>query len=105
MDLKNLPVVEKVKVLVDAIDGSKQTNEALSLCQDGDSMAEVLLNASSKLGLGLSKSDLMNTPPIRDWIWWKNKEALLTIGDGTPRHKQDKPSKKKGFLGWFFGSL
>ena len=102
MDLKNLSVAQKVKMLVNAIDGSKQTNEALSLCEDGDSMIEVLLGTSAKLGLGLSRQDLMATPPIRDWIWWKNKEALLTIGNGTPRHKQDKSAKKKGFLGWLF---
>ena len=39
--------------------------------------------------LGLSRQDLKTTPPIRDWIWWKNKEALLTIGDNKPRYQQD----------------
>jgi hypothetical protein len=51
----------------------------------GDGMVEVLLDASRKLGLGLTRYELLTTPPIRDWIWWKNKEALLTIGDNKPR--------------------
>ena len=55
----------------------------------------------------------MRTPPIRDWVWWKNKEALLTIGDAKPRYQQDgdqgrpaaaeattEPARKK-FLGLF----
>ena len=51
----------------------------------------------------------MNTPPIRDWIWWKNKEAVLTIGDAKPRYQQDadpaqrsdgEPPRRK-FLGLF----
>jgi hypothetical protein len=52
-------------------------------------MLDVLLDASKKLGLGLSRQDLKTTPPIRDWVWWKNKEALLTIGDSKPRYQQD----------------
>jgi hypothetical protein len=28
----------------------------------------------------LTREQLRNTPPIRDWVWWKNKEALVTIG-------------------------
>jgi hypothetical protein len=52
-------------------------------------MLDVLLDASAKLGLGLSREQLANTPPIRDWVWWKNKEALLTIGDNKPRYQQD----------------
>jgi hypothetical protein len=71
---------------------------------------DVLLDASSRLGLGLDREDLRQTPPIRDWIWWKNKEAVLTIGDNKPRYQQDggqgkAPSdgtgERKRFLGLF----
>jgi hypothetical protein len=88
-DPRTLSVGQRVAILVKALDGAKRTNEALANCSNGDQMVEVLLNASSKLGLGLSRSDLTRTPPIRDWIWWKNKEALLTIGDAKPRYQQD----------------
>jgi hypothetical protein len=39
-----------------------------------------LLGASAKLGLGLTRRDLTETPPIRDWIWFKNNQPLITIG-------------------------
>ena len=89
MDPATLPVGQRVALLVKALNGAKRTNEALARCGDGDAMVEVLLDASRKLGLGLTRADLLNTPPIRDWIWWKNKEALLTIGDNKPRYLQD----------------
>ena len=89
MEAANLPVGQRVALLVKALNGAQRTNEALARCPDGDAMVEVLLDASRKLGLGLSRRDLLNTPPIRDWIWWKNKEALLTIGDQKPRYQQD----------------
>jgi hypothetical protein len=89
MDVKDLTVYQRVNALVKALNGAKRTNEALARCQDGEVMLDVLLNASARLGLGLSRSDLRDTPPIRDWIWWKNKEALLTIGDRKPRYQQD----------------
>ena len=76
-------------LLVKALNGAKRTNEALARCGDGEAMVEVLLAASSRLGLGLTRRDLLETPPIRDWIWWKNKQALLTIGDNLPRYQQD----------------
>ncbi|WP_315855790.1 hypothetical protein [Vulcanococcus limneticus] len=88
-DLKSLPVGRRVDALVKALDGAKRTNEALARCADGDAMVEVLLDASRKLGLGLSRGDLLSTPPIRDWIWWKNKEAVFTVGDSKPRYQQD----------------
>ena len=88
-DLKSLPVGRRVALLVKALDGAKRTNEALAECRDGEAMLDVLLNASAKLGLGLTREELQNTPPIRDWVWWKNKEALLTIGDRRPRYQQD----------------
>ena len=89
MDLKSLSVGQRVGLLVKALNGAKRTNEALARCSDGEAMVEVLLDASNKLGLGLTRRDLLDTPPIRDWIWWKNKEALLTIGDNLPRYQQD----------------
>ena len=110
-DPRHLPVGRRVALLVKALDGARRTNEALASCQDGEAMLDVLLNASAKLGLGLSREDLQNTPPIRDWVWWKNKEALLTIGDNRPRYQQDaSPSRsqrspgeepRKRFLGLF----
>ena len=89
MDPAKLPLGQRVNLLVDALNGAKRTNEALARCSDGEAMVEVLLDASRKLGLGLSRRDLLETPPIRDWIWWKNKQALLTIGDNKPRYHQD----------------
>ena len=89
VDPASLPVGQRVALLVRALSGAKRTNEALARCSDGDAMVEVLLDASRRLGLNLSRRDLLNTPPIRDWIWWKNKEALLTIGDNKPRYQQD----------------
>ena len=89
MDLKDLPVTQRVNALVKVLDGAQRTNEALARCGDGEAMLDVLLDASSRLGLGLTRWELENTPPIRDWIWWKNKEAPLTIGDSKPRYQQD----------------
>lgn len=89
MEAANLPVGQRVALLVKALNGARRTNEALARCSDGDAMVEVLLDASRKLGLGLTRRELLDTPPIRDWIWWKNKEALLTIGDQKPRYQQD----------------
>ncbi|MCT0219559.1 hypothetical protein KQ304_11235 [Synechococcus sp. CS-1329] len=113
MNPASLPVSQKVQALVKALNGAKRTNEALARCRDGDEMIEVLVDASRKLGLGLSRQDLLRTPPIRDWIWWKNKEALLTIGDNLPRYQQDggqgrapktggaEPEPRRRFLGLF----
>ena len=89
MELRSLPVSRRVQLLVKALNGAKRTNEALASCEDGEAMITVLVHASNKLGLGLSREDLLATPPIRDWIWWKNKEALITIGDDRPRYHQD----------------
>ena len=89
IDPRTLPVAQRITLLVKALNGAKRTNEALARCADGEAMLDVLLDASSRLGLGLSREDLTRTPPIRDWIWWKNKEALLTIGDNKPRYQQD----------------
>jgi len=105
MDLQSLTVGQRVQALVKALNGAKRTNEALARCTDGDAMVAVLLDASARLGLGLTRADLLSTPPIRDWIWWKNKEALLTIGDAKPRYQQDAVAAddqpRKRFLGLF----
>ena len=113
MELKDLPVRQRIQALVKALDGARRTNEALARCTDGEEMLDVLLDASSRLGLGLTRRDLRDTPPFRDWIWWKNKEAPLTIGDNKPRYQQDggqgRPdppagdgeSPRKKFLGLF----
>ena len=89
VELKNLPVTQRVNALVKALNGAKRTNEALAHCSNGEEMLDVLLDASAKLGLGLTREQLANTPPIRDWVWWKNKEAVFTIGDNKPRYQQD----------------
>jgi len=111
MDLKSLPVSQRVNALVKALNGAQRTNEALARCSNGEEMLDVLLDASAKLGLGLTREQLANTPPIRDWVWWKNKEAVFTIGDNKPRYQQDggqgrqKPPEAEGgrrkFLGLF----
>ena len=81
MDPRSLPVARRVALLVQALDGAKKTNEALARCSNGEERLDVLLGASQKLGLGLTREQLSNTPPIRDWVWWKNKEAPITIGN------------------------
>lgn len=86
---RDLTRVQRVGLLVKALNGAKRTNEALARCSDGEAMLDVLVDASQRLGLGLSRQDLRDTPPIRDWIWWKNKEAVFTIGDAKPRYQQD----------------
>ena len=96
VDPRTLSVGQRVAILVKALDGAKRTNEALARCSNGDQMVEVLLDASSKLGLGLSRAELIRTPPIRDWVWWKNKEAVLTIGDAKPRYQQDGDQGRAG---------
>lgn len=109
IDPRSLPVLQRVRLLVKALDGAQRTNEALAQCADGEAMLDVLLDASAKLGLGLTRRQLADTPPIRDWVWWKNKEALLTIGDNKPRYQQDGGQGRTGsdqeprrkFLGLF----
>jgi hypothetical protein len=111
-DPLSLPTTRRIALLVKALNGARRTNEALARCRDGEEMLDVLVDASSRLGLGLDREDLRHTPPIRDWIWWKNKEAVLTIGDNKPRYQQDGgqgkaeapsdgPGERKRFLGLF----
>ena len=99
MDSQILPVHEKIKLLVDDIDGNKEINDALSNCEDGEAMLNILLEISSKKSLELTREDFVTTPPIRDWIWWKNKDAPLTLGDGVLRYQQDNKSKNRRFIG------
>ena len=106
MQPNQLPVPQKIALLVRALDGAKRTNEALANCRNGDEMVDILLGASAKLGLSLTRRDLMETPPIRDWIWFRNNDPLLTVGDSKPRYQQnvergvEQPQRKK-FLGLF----
>ena len=88
-DPRSLPTGRRIALLVKALNGARRTNEALARCRDGEEMLDVLVDASSKLGLGLGREELRHTPPIRDWIWWKNKEAVLTIGDNKLPYQQD----------------
>ncbi len=81
VDPRSLPVARRVSLLVNALDGAQRTNEALAACADGEEILDVLLGASMKLRLGLTREQLRDTPPIRDWVWWKNKEAIVTIGN------------------------
>ncbi|WP_255439935.1 hypothetical protein [Synechococcus sp. PROS-9-1] len=81
VDPRSLPVARRVSLLVNALDGAQRTNEALAACANGEEMLDVLLGASMKLRLALTREQLRNTPPIRDWVWWKNKEAIITIGN------------------------
>jgi hypothetical protein len=108
VDPRSLPVTRRIDLLVRALNGAVRTNEALARCCNGEEMLDVLLDASARLGLGLSREQLRNTPPIRDWVWWKNKQAVLTIGDNTPRYQQDGGQGRSGpqesrrrFLGLF----
>ena len=105
MQANQLPVPQQIALLVKALDGAKRTNEALSRCRNGDEMVDILLGASAKLGLRLTRRDLLETPPIRDWIWFRNNDPLLTVGDRKPRYQQNidrpEPSQRKKFLGIF----
>ncbi len=95
----NLSVNQQVKLLVDALDGDKETNDALSSCENGEAMLEILLRTSAKMGLELSRDDFLKTPPIRDWVWWKNKDAPLTLGEGVLRYQQDNKSNNRRYIG------
>ena len=94
-----LPVSERVKMLVEALEGDKGTHDALSSSKDGEAMLQILLEKSSRMELGLSRDDFLKNPPIRDWIWWKNKDAPLTLGEGILRYQQDSNSESRRFIG------
>lgn len=91
VDLRSLPLSRRIELLVQALDGAEKTNRALATCANGDAMIDILLGASTKLGLGLTQRDLNETPPIRDWIWFKNNDPLVTVGDSKPRYRRETP--------------
>ncbi len=95
MDYRNSTVKEKLKLLVDSLDGDEQNNQKLSQCKDSEGMLDVLLEISSVMELGLTREDLRENPPTRDWIWWKNKEALVNLGDNNLRYQQDSSGKTR----------
>lgn len=95
MNPSSLPVQQRIALLVKALNGAENTNKALATCTDGDAMVDILLGASAKLGLRLTRRDLTETPPIRDWIWFKNNDPLITVGDAKPRYRRETPVKAK----------
>ena len=95
MESKNLSIQERLKLLVESLDGSEEANKALSESKDAEAMLDVLLDVSRKLELELSRDDLKQNPPIRDWIWWKNKEALVNLGDENLRYQGDSSGKTR----------
>ncbi len=95
MDPKTLNVKERLKLLVESLDGAEDTNQALSECKDAETMLEILFNYSAHLKLDLTRDDLRKNPPIRDWIWWKNKEALVNLGDNNLRYQADSSGKTR----------
>ena len=103
MNPSSLPAQQRIALLVQALDGAEKTNKALATCADGDAMVDILLGASAKLGLGLTRRDLTETPPIRDWIWFKSNDPLVTVGDAKPRYRQESSddNPRRRFLGLF----
>ena len=72
---------QKVNALVKGIQGHKRWNEALAKASDREAMLDLLQQASDKIGLGLTRRQLADTPPLRDWLWFKKNSPLLTIGN------------------------
>ncbi len=95
MDTRDLSVKERLKLLVDSLDGAERTNEALSQSMDAEAMLDILLDVSKELKLDLTRDDLKQNPPIRDWVWWKNKEALVNLGDDNLRYQGDSSGKTR----------
>ncbi len=95
METRNLPLKERINLLIESLDGAEETNQALSQCKNAEAMLDILLSVSSRLGLDLTRNELTQNPPIRDWIWWKNKEALVNLGDSNLRHQQDSSGKTR----------
>lgn len=71
---------QKVRALVKGIQGHKRWNEALAKASDREVMLDLLQQASDKIGLDLSRQELAETPPLRDWLWFKKNSPLFTIG-------------------------
>ncbi len=95
MSFRNLSVKERIKLLVDTLDGDKRVNERLSESENADVMLDILVEFSNSMDLELNRDDLRKNPPTRDWIWWKNKEALVKLGDDSLRYQQDRSSKTR----------
>ena len=72
---------QKARALVKGIQGHKRWNEALAKASDREAMLDLLQQASDKIGLGMSRQELAETPPLRDWLWFKKNSPLLTIGN------------------------
>ena len=62
-------------------------------------MLEILLKKCTKMNLSITRDDYLKTPPIRDLVWWKNKDAPLTLGEGILRYQQDSKSQSRRFIG------
>ncbi len=95
MGSSDLPVKARIKLLVDSLDGDEGTNEKLSQCKSSEVMLDILLEISSRQDLNLTRDELSQNPPIRDWIWWKNKEALVNLGDDNLRYQGDSSGKTR----------
>jgi len=87
-DFSGYSVSQKINALVRGIQGHERWNQALARAADAETMLDLLESASQKLGLGLSRRQLAETPPLRDWLWFKKNKPLLTIGDELPRYRQ-----------------
>ncbi len=72
---------QKVRALVKGIQGHRRWNEALAKAPDRETMLDLLQQASDKIGLGLSRQELTETPPLRDWLWFKKNSPLFTVGN------------------------
>ncbi len=95
MGSSSLPIKARIKLLVDSIDGDENINEKLSKCKNSEAMLDILLDVSSQQNLNLTRDDLTQNPPIRDWVWWKNKEALVNLGDDNLRYQGDSSGKTR----------
>jgi hypothetical protein len=87
-DWSRMTVGQRVRALVRGIEGHARWNEALAKAPTADAMLDLLVSASDRLGLGLTRAELASTPPLRDWLWFKTNKPLLTIGDELPRYRQ-----------------
>jgi hypothetical protein len=87
-DFSEYSVSQKINALVRGIQGHERWNKALANASDAETMLDLLESASVKLGLGLSRRELAETPPLRDWLWFKKNRPFITIGDELPRYRQ-----------------
>jgi hypothetical protein len=92
-DFSEYSVSQKINALVRGIQGHERWNKALANASDAETMLDLLESASVKLGLGLSRRELAETPPLRDWLWFKKNRPFITIGDELPRYRQKQAIK------------